>query len=69
MDEEKKKCSKWHEKGHKGMFCCFYLLTFIGAAIYYIQEADAFWIGVLGFLKAIVWPVFMMYEVLTRLGM
>ena len=41
-----------------------YGLGFIGAAIYYISTATTFWIGVLGFLKAMVWPAFMVYEVL-----
>ncbi len=45
-----------------------YGLGFIGAAIYYISVATTFWIGVLGFLKAIVWPVFLVYEVLKSLG-
>jgi len=39
-----------------------YVLGFIGAAIYFISIATGFWIGVLGFLKAIVWPVFLVYE-------
>jgi hypothetical protein len=38
-----------------------YGLGFIGAAIYFISTATGFWMGVLGFLKAIVWPVFMVY--------
>ena len=45
-----------------------YGLGFIGAAIYYISIATSFWVGVLGFLKAIVWPVFLVYEALTYLG-
>jgi len=45
-----------------------YGLGFIGAAIYYISTAATFWIGVLGFLKAIVWPVFLVYEALMYLG-
>ena len=44
-----------------------YGLGFIGAAIYYISTATTFWIGVLGFLKAIVWPVFLVYELLKYL--
>lgn len=44
-----------------------YGLGFIGAAIYYISTATTFWIGVLGFLKAIVWPAFMVYELLKYL--
>ena len=46
-----------------------YCLGFVGAAIYYISTATSFWNGVLGFLKAIVWPAFLVYEVLKYLGM
>jgi len=46
-----------------------YGLGFIGAAIYYISTATCFWLGVLGFLKAIVWPVFLVYESLQFLNM
>ncbi len=45
-----------------------YFFGFIGAAIYYISLASTFWVGVLGFLKAIVWPVFLVLEVLKYLG-
>ncbi|MCE5347082.1 MAG: hypothetical protein LLG13_12460 [Bacteroidales bacterium] len=46
-----------------------YGLGLIGAAIYFISTATGFWIGVLGFLKAIVWPVFLVYEVFQHLAM
>ena len=39
-----------------------YGLGFIGAAIYFISTASSFSVGVLGFLKAIIWPVFFVYE-------
>jgi hypothetical protein len=45
-----------------------YAFGLIGAAIYYISIATSFWFGVLGFLKAIVWPVFLVYELLKYLG-
>lgn len=45
-----------------------YGLGFIGAAIYFISTAAGFWAGVLGFLKAIVWPVFLVYEAFKYLG-
>jgi len=45
-----------------------YGLGFIGAAIYFISTAASFWAGVLGFLKAIVWPVFLVYEALKYLN-
>ena len=46
-----------------------YGLGFIGAAIYFISAATGFWMGVLGFLKAIVWPVFLVYEAFKNLAM
>lgn len=39
-----------------------YGLGLIGALVYYLQNAATFWEGVLGFLKAIVWPAFLMYH-------
>lgn len=39
-----------------------YGLGFIGAAVFFISNATGFWSGVLGFLKAIVWPAFLVYE-------
>ncbi|MEZ5055401.1 MAG: hypothetical protein R2879_00035 [Saprospiraceae bacterium] len=44
-----------------------YGLGLIGAAVYYISTATSFWMGVLGFLKAMVWPAFLVYEVLKSL--
>jgi hypothetical protein len=45
-----------------------YGLGFVGAAIYYISHAPSFWMGVLGVLKALVWPAFLVYEWLKYLG-
>ncbi len=39
-----------------------YGLAFIGAFIYYIKQATTFWMGVIGFFKAIVWPAILMYK-------
>ena len=58
----------------KGKMCgsgssgAVYGIGFVGAAIYYISTATSFWMGVLGFLKAIVWPGFLVYEALQFLG-
>lgn len=41
-----------------------YGLGVIGAAVYYISLATSFWPGVVGFLKALVWPAFMVYDLL-----
>lgn len=47
---------------------CFYILGFIGAAVYYISTATSFWVGVLGVLKAIIWPAFLVFELLKVVG-
>ena len=46
----------------------FYGLGFLGALIYYISTATGFWNGVLGLLKAIVWPLFLVFELFVMLG-
>ena len=63
MSDNEKKCTKNYAQ-HGAV----YGLGLIGAAIYYISVATTFWVGVLGFLKAIVWPVFLVYEALNFFG-
>jgi hypothetical protein len=46
-----------------------YGLGFLGALVYYIQHATTFWMGVLGFFKAIVWPALVVYKMLEFLKM
>ncbi len=41
----------------------------IGAWVYYIGHATTFGLGVLGFLKGIVWPAMLVYELLKYLNM
>lgn len=45
-----------------------YGLGIIGAIIYFISTATTFWMGILGFLKALVWPAFLVYYVFEFLG-
>lgn len=45
-----------------------YFLAFLGALVHYLQAADSFWVGALGVLKALVWPAFLVYEVLRFVG-
>ena len=59
-------CGKWHS--NKGMGGGIYFTGFIGALIYYLSTATGFWMGVLGVLKAIVWPVFIVYNALKFFG-
>lgn len=64
MSEFKKRSRQNVTDGGVGAFM---FLAFIGAAVYFISEANGFWEGVLGFLKALVWPAFLVYEVLQNL--
>ena len=45
-----------------------YIVGFIGAAVYYISTAATFGAGVIGFLKALVWPAFLVHGLLKFLG-
>jgi len=53
---------------HNASSGAVYGLGLIGAAIYFISTATSFWMGVLGFLKAIVWPVFLVYQAFKELA-
>lgn len=54
---------------HNNAFGGIYGLAFVGAAVYFIQHSATFWEGVLGFLKAVVWPAILMYKLLEFLKM
>lgn len=41
-----------------------YFLGFLGAAVYYIQQAPTLSGDLLGLLKALVWPAFLVYHLL-----
>lgn len=41
-----------------------YFLGFLGAVIFYLQQSDTFWQGVVAFLKAFVWPAFLVHHLL-----
>jgi len=45
-----------------------YGLGLIGAAVYFIIKATTFWAGVLGVLKAIVWPAYFVYYSFKHFG-
>ena len=66
---KQKTCSTSCGCGTCGCASAVYGLGFIGALVYYIATATGFWDGVLGVLKAIVWPAFLVFELLKSLGM
>jgi len=47
-----------------GVSSAVYGLGFVGALIYYIQQANSFLDGLVGLLKAIVWPALLVYRLL-----
>lgn len=55
----------------KGSGCggCAYFLGFLGSAVYYISTASGFLAGVVGVLKSLVWPAFVVYELMKFLAM
>jgi len=59
---------KINNKANQGVSGGIYGLGWIGALVYYIGHATSFWGGVLGFLKSLVWPAFLVYELLKYLG-
>lgn len=68
MSEESKNCCKNSNRNAAAGGGGFYGLGFIGAAIYFISQAATFGAGVVGFLKALVWPAFLVYEAFKALG-
>jgi hypothetical protein len=57
------------EMQHGAQSGAVYGLGLIGSAVYFISTATGFWMGVLGFLKALVWPAFLVYEAFKHLAM
>ena len=52
-----------------GTWGFFFLLAYIGAAIYFIGKSDGtFWAVILGLLQAIIWPVYVVFHLLGALG-
>lgn len=53
----------------EGSWGFLWFLAYIGAAIYFVSVSDgSFWGVILGLLQAIVWPVYVVYNVLVLLG-
>jgi hypothetical protein len=66
--EKETKNKKWQMNGGGAPAGVVYSLGFIGAIIYYIQHADTFLIGVIGVLKAFVWPALVVYRLFQYFG-
>ncbi|MES0342187.1 MAG: hypothetical protein ABUK08_07740 [Candidatus Humimicrobiaceae bacterium] len=59
---------KYKDKGGSGVLGGAYFVAFVAAAVYFIQGAGTFWMGLLGFLKAVVWPGYLVYYLLEFLN-
>lgn len=44
-----------------------FFVTYIGAAVYFVQVSEGFWGFILALLKAAVWPAFLVHRVLEVL--
>lgn len=74
MNSENTSSDDQHKEGSKrmknnGMSNGVYGLGFIGALVFYIQHSATFGQGVIGFLKALVWPAFVIYRLMDFLKM
>lgn len=72
IPEKELKCKPKSDCKSKSSMCCgggLYCVGFIGALVYYISTAQSFWWGVWGVIKALLWPAFLVYEVMKLLGM
>ncbi|HVS58126.1 MAG TPA: hypothetical protein VHD60_00080 [Candidatus Saccharimonadales bacterium] len=45
-----------------------YFLAFLGAAVYYIQQSNGAGEAFVAFLKACVWPAFLVYDLLQHIA-
>lgn len=66
------KCKPWSIKEHAschGGGSAFYGVGFLGALFYFLSTATSLSAGVVGVLKAIVWPAVLVYGALKFLGM
>jgi len=71
MDNEKDyNCKSKHHYHHAASSSngAVYGLGFIGAAVFFLLKATTFWVGVVGILKALVWPAFLVFYALRSLG-
>lgn len=55
-------------RGPGGPGGAIYGLGFIGALVYFITTATSLWEGVLGVIKAIFWPGFLVHGLLKLIG-
>mgnify|MGYP001051154502 CR=1 FL=1 len=68
FSEWAKKCDK-KDVGSSAGAGAVYGFGLVGALIHFIQNAETFGEGVVGVLKALVWPAMIVYYLLESLGL
>ena len=68
MTEQNRQSCSGRRGGPGGAGGAVYGLGLIGALVYYIQHTHGFWGVVLGILKALVWPAFLVYDAFKHLA-
>jgi hypothetical protein len=63
------KCSVKEHVHSQGSGSAIYGLGFLGALVYYVTTATSTTAAIIGILKAIVWPAFLVYSLMKYLGM
>lgn len=53
---------------HKSGGDAVYGLGLIGALIFYVQQSEGLWQFIVAILKALVWPAFVVYDLLKYLN-
>jgi hypothetical protein len=67
-EKESNKDNNWKQQVKvKNVGGGIYGFGLIGAAIYYIQHATTFLLGIIGIIKAIFWPAVLVYYVFDKL--
>lgn len=57
-----------HRSAAAGGVGAVYGLGFLGALVYYIQTSTSFGAGLLGVVKALLWPGFLVYGLMQHVG-
>jgi hypothetical protein len=60
---------EWKKMGCNSGSGAVYGLGLIGAAIYYLQHAVTFGAGIIGIIKAIIWPALLILKIFELLKM
>ncbi|HSW97885.1 MAG TPA: hypothetical protein VLF89_08725 [Candidatus Saccharimonadales bacterium] len=67
-DKEVGKDNKWKQQVKvKNVGSGIYGFGLIGAAVYYLQHATSFFVGIIGIFKAIFWPAVLIYYLFDKL--